>query len=198
MDTLRMLKRRRSSTLLDWRDLLYPLLPLSLPRHSCSEALFPPPDTAATAPSQAQASPGRPRQPRRRSLRHVSSDPILYHHHARAPSYRKPKQAFGPLDIKPYGYRVGVEEVRAIFGHSEETPAEEPKQSMWDFAFLQTAMMMEGEMVTSASGCRGTATFVTHVKSPKSPSKKPLEPATPAMVALQRYPIIPYHPPGPG
>ncbi|KAG8956918.1 hypothetical protein FRC00_004741 [Tulasnella sp. 408] len=95
---------------------------------SSPSLLFVAPGTPAPNPTQSPAnkSPVRPRNhSRRRSLRHVSSDPILYHHHARAPSIQKRKQAFGPLDIKPYGY-------------------------------------------------------------------------PPAIVALQRYPIIPYNPPGPG
>lgn len=159
-----------------------------------------------TTASPASRSPTRPRNhTRRRSLRHVSSDPILYHHHARAPSIQKRKQAFSPLDIKPYGYRVGVSEVTAVFGSlleekrfkEEEVIKEKEASASVTSAFFDmlasasaAAMMMEGE-VASANG-------VSAPSSPKVSPSRPPSPPTPAIVALQRYPIIPYNPPGPG
>ncbi|KAG8849720.1 hypothetical protein FRB96_000660 [Tulasnella sp. 330] len=61
-------------------------------------------------------------QQRRKSSASLSSldTPILYHHHAKPPRIQARKQAFGPLDVKPYGYRVGVKEVMDVFGHYRE------------------------------------------------------------------------------
>ncbi|KAG9018860.1 hypothetical protein FRB90_008797 [Tulasnella sp. 427] len=170
-----------------------------------SSLLLVSPGTPAPASSSnSSKSPVRPRNhTRRRSLRHVSSDPILYHHHARAPSIQKRKQAFGPLDIKPYGYRVGSNEVTSVFGEKEEKKNEVSKEketSGLGSAFFDmlasasaAAMMMEGEVVASASAVASSAPG-----SPRSSPSRPPSPPTPACVALQRYPIIPYNPPGPG
>lgn len=175
--------------------------------------LFISPGTPApnsTASPAANKSPVRPRNhARRRSLRHVSSDPILYHHHARAPSIQKRKQAFGPLDIKPYGYRVGPSEVATVFGSlldekrikEEEAAAKEKEttsssvgSSFFDMlaSASAAAMMMEGEVVSSATGGSSVPS------SPKGSPSRPPSPPAPAIISLQRYPIIPYNPPGPG
>jgi len=63
----------------------------------------------------------------------------------------------------------------------------EPEQSsFFDGLFLPTAALIaEAEAMAN-----------NHQPSPSQ--KRPSSPPTPAIVALQRYPIIPYNPPGPG
>lgn len=183
------------------------------PTPPAASLLFSSPVSAADSPStpagtpNVSTSPTRPRNhTRRRSLRHVSSDPILYHHHARAPSIQKRKQAFGPLDIKPYGYRVGQREVWAVFGEDEKKEEKvEEKSGGIGSAFFDmlasasaAAMMMEGEVIAAASPSSPTLSAAPLSKSPKATPTRPPSPPTPACVALQRYPIIPYNPPGPG
>ncbi|KAG8894384.1 hypothetical protein FRB99_001314 [Tulasnella sp. 403] len=160
-------------------------------------------------------SPTRPRNHlRRRSLRHSFSDPVLYHHHDRAPTLQRRKQAFGPHDIKPYGYRVGAFEVSTVFGgcfqcsHSgfkapsvdTETNTKEEKDehdhgllslSFLEFVFASSAqhaalLTLDGELSKSSE------------KSPAAEAhdSRPPSPPTPASIALQRYPIIPYFPTG--
>ena len=85
------------------------------------------------------------------------------------------------MDVKPYGYRVGGKEVRSVF--APELPEAEEGRDEGHWAFWSSRVGLDQEK-----------------KASQSPRRRSVEDAdkTSAIVALQRYPIIPYNPPGPG